>query len=203
MSRLAPWISLRSVTVRLGSLDVLSDVSVDFPASSSTVVVGPSGSGKSTLLKVAAGIILPDEGEVLWDDRPFHRLPRRELAELRRLNGFAFQDAALWANKSLEENLALPLRVQMPRLSAQAIQDTLTRCCRELGFQDSLSSRPAQLSTGELKIVSFMRAVIGNPSLLFVDEPTASIDHEVADRMLGVIRRLKEAGTTLIVVTHS
>jgi phospholipid/cholesterol/gamma-HCH transport system ATP-binding protein len=198
-----PIVSLRDVTVRLGELEVLKRVSVDFPAGRSTVVVGASGCGKSVLLKVAAGIIVPDEGEVAWSGRALQRMSSREIAALRGHNGFVFQDAALWANKSIAENLALPLRVQNPRIPADKLRSLLERACEELGFTDPLDSRPAQLSTGEQKLVSFMRATIGNPSLLFIDEPTASVDHAGADRMLAVIRRLKDAGSTMIVVTQS
>jgi phospholipid/cholesterol/gamma-HCH transport system ATP-binding protein len=196
-------VSLRGVTLRLGNLDVLQNVSVDFPAKRSTVVVGPSGCGKSTLLKVAAGILLPDEGEVLWNGRPLHRLGRREMMDLRRDTGFVFQDAALWANKSLAENLILPLKVHHPLLSAPETAAIVESSCRELGFDDPLSSRPAELSVGEQKIVSFLRAVVSDPSLLFVDDPTASVDHAVVDRMLAAIKRMKDAGVTLIVATHS
>ena len=196
-------VSLRNVTLRLGNIDVLSNVSVDFPEGRSTVVVGPSGCGKSTLLKIAAGILIPDEGEVFWNDRPVNRVGRREMMEMRRTNGFVFQDAALWANKTLGENLTLPLRVHDPRMSQDRMDGIVARACRELGFDHPLGSRPAQLSIGEQKIVSFLRAVIGEPALLFVDEPTASVDHTVEDRMLAVIKRMKEKGTTMIVVTHS
>lgn len=198
-----PVVSLRGVTLRLGSLEVLKDVSVDFPANRSTVIVGPSGCGKTTLLKVAAGILLPDEGEVLWNGQALHRLGRREMMALRTTTGFVFQDAALWANKSLGENLALPLRVHHPGLSGAEAAAMIDRACRELGFNDSLGSRPSELSGGEQKIVSFLRAVVTEPSLLFIDEPTASVDHAVVDRMLSAIKRLRDAGATLIVVTHS
>jgi phospholipid/cholesterol/gamma-HCH transport system ATP-binding protein len=203
MTAPAPEVSLRHVTLRLGGLAVLEDVSVDFPAGRSTVVVGPSGCGKSTLLKVAAGIVLPDEGEVLWSGRSLQRLGNREMMELRGANGFVFQDAALWANKTVAENLALPLRVHKPGLSARESAALVDRALREVGYDDPLSSRPAQLSIGEQKVVSFARALVADPTLLFIDEPTASVDHEMVDRMLASIRRLKERGTTMVVVTHS
>jgi phospholipid/cholesterol/gamma-HCH transport system ATP-binding protein len=202
MNAETPIVSLHNVTVRLGSLEVLRDVSVDFPAGRNTVVVGPSGCGKTTLLKIAAGILVPDEGEVLWGGRPLERLGRRELAERRSRHGFIFQDAALWANKTLAENLALPLQVGNPRVSPGEVSAAIVRACRELGFGDSLTSRPAQLSIGEQKIVSFVRGTIAEPSLLFIDEPTASVDHAIVDRMLAVIKRLKGAGSTMLVVTH-
>jgi ABC-type lipoprotein export system ATPase subunit len=196
-------VSLRNVTLRLGSQVVLHDISVEIPAGRSTVVVGPSGCGKSMLLKVAAGIIVPDEGEVLWNGRPLERMSRRELQELRRTNGFVFQDAALWENQTLAENLALPLRVHEPAPAPAEIERIMERLCGELGFRDPLSSRPAQLSIGEQKVVSFMRALVRSPTLLFVDDPTASVDHAAAARMLAVIKRYREAGTTLVVVTQS
>ena len=200
---MAERVRIQGATKRFRDVLALKEVSLTVEQGEVVLIIGPSGSGKSTLLKVAAGILLPDEGEVLWDDRPLQRLGRRELLELRKRNGFVFQDAALWANKSLAENLSLPLQLHDPRLAPRDRSAVIERACRELGFDDPLSSRPAQLSTGEQKIVSFIRAVIGSPSLLFIDDPTASVDHAVVDRMLAVIKRLKDARCTMLVVTQS
>jgi phospholipid/cholesterol/gamma-HCH transport system ATP-binding protein len=181
---------------------VLDRVSVTFTRGASTVIMGPSGSGKSTLLKVAAGICVPDSGEVLVEGRSLLRLSERRMVEFRRASGFMFQDAALWANKTIFENLALPLQFHRPQLPPEAVRAEALAALRRAGLESSAELRPAQMSMGENKIVSFLRAVILRPALLFLDEPTPSIDQAVLERIMAMIRDMKQQGTTIIAVTH-
>jgi phospholipid/cholesterol/gamma-HCH transport system ATP-binding protein len=125
-----------------------------------------------------------------------------ELQEFRRRSGFMFQDAALWANKSVYENLALPIEYHEPRQDAAAIRRRVLDSLRTMGLDDSIDLRPAQLSMGERKLVSFLRAVVLKPSILFIDEPTTSIDHASLQRMMGRIEELRDQGCTIIAVTH-
>jgi len=133
--------------------------------------MGPSGSGKSTLLKVAAGICVPDSGEVLVEGRSLLRMSDRRLLEFRRASGFMFQDAALWANKTIFENLALPLQIHRQDLAAASVRAEVLAALRRAGLEASAELRPAQMSMGENKIVSFLRAVVLRPALLFLDNP--------------------------------
>ncbi|MGD0724725.1 MAG: ATP-binding cassette domain-containing protein, partial [Spirochaetia bacterium] len=110
-------ISLVDVRLTLGGYEALRGINVAFPQGTSTVIMGPSGCGKSTLLKVAAGLIPPDTGKVLLRGQDIFLLSERGIRELRKSNGFVFQDGALWENKTLFENLALPLEVHFPGLS--------------------------------------------------------------------------------------
>ena len=109
-------ISLEDVTVHLGGRDVLRQVTLSLPAGRSTVIMGRSGSGKSTLLKTAAGLIPPDSGRVFFEGKDMSLLSEGGMRELRKRSGFVFQDGALWENKTLMENLALPLQVHFPEL---------------------------------------------------------------------------------------
>jgi len=164
--------------------------------------MGPSGSGKSMLLKVAAAIIPPDSGRVLLHGKNLQRLSQRELLEFRRTSGFMFQDAALWANKTIFENLALPIQFHFPNRSPEEIERRIRKLLQPMNLLDSLKLRPAALSEGEQKIVSFLRAIVLEPVILFLDEPTPSIDHQLLEKMLGMIRGLKDRGCTIIAVTH-
>jgi phospholipid/cholesterol/gamma-HCH transport system ATP-binding protein len=164
--------------------------------------MGPAGCGKSTLMKVAAGICVPDSGEVLLEGRPLARLGDARLREWRRSSGFMFQDAALWANKTIFENLALPLQFHYPSLPAAEVRERVRAALARGGLESSLEQRPAQLSMGEAKIASFLRSVILEPELLFLDEPTTSIDHAAQEKMLAMIREMKQRGCTIISVTH-
>jgi phospholipid/cholesterol/gamma-HCH transport system ATP-binding protein len=197
-----PLIELSDIVVSTQDYVILDRVSVAFPEKASTVIMGPSGCGKSTLLKVAAGITVPAAGEVLVGGRSLQRLSERRLLEFRRTSGFMFQDAALWANKTIFENLALPLQFHRPELPAPAVRERVLSDLAGMGLDGSADLRPAQLSMGEAKIVSFLRAVILDPRLLFLDEPTPSIDHLLVEKLLTRIRALKQGGCTIIAVTH-
>jgi len=195
-------IELRNVSLITEDYSAIEDVSVVFPRGRSTVIMGPSGCGKSTLLKVAAGLLVPDRGRVYIGGRALMDLSERQMQEFRRASGFMFQDAALWANKSVYENLALPIEYHEPGQPASATRRRVVEQLRTLGLEDSIDLRPAQLSTGEQKLVSFLRATVLGPSLLFLDEPTTSIDHTSLERMMQRIEELQERGCTIIAVTH-
>lgn len=193
---------LRSVSVSFDNTEILDDITIAFPARSCTVVMGPSGSGKSTLLKTAAGLIVPETGsvEILGVDPV--RASDRELERLRGRHGFVFQDDALWQNMTLFGNIALPLRYHAPDLDEGAVRARVTAMVREFGTTRRLEMRPSQVSAGERKITSMVRALITDPELLFLDEPTSSVDSERADLVIRKLRDLKSRGLTLIAITH-
>ncbi len=195
-------IGLEGVSLTLGGFPALKDVTCAFPEGESTVLVGPSGCGKTTLLKVAAGLIPPDSGRVLYRGRDLFHLSERGLREMRQVNGFVFQDGALWENKTLFENIALPLQVHFPQMSRQDVEKRVLRSLDRVGLADSAPERPAALSGGEKKIASFLRALVVEPRLVYLDEPTLSIDHAMADRVGQMIRDLRARGATIIAVTH-
>ena len=195
-------ISLVDVRLTLGDYEALRGVNVAFAEGRSTVIMGPSGCGKSTLLKVAAGLIPPDSGKVLLRGQDIFLLSERGIRELRKSNGFVFQDGALWENKTLFENLALPLEVHFPALSHTDVTKRVARALERVGLEESAGQRPAALSGGERKIASFLRALITEPTLVFLDEPTLSIDFSMTERITRMIHDLKARGSTIIAVTH-
>ena len=197
-----PIISLQDVCLTLGDYEALRDVNVTFPEGRSTVIMGPSGCGKSTLLKVAAGLIPPDAGKVLFKGQDMFLLKEREMRILRSTNGFVFQDGALWENKSLFENLALPLQISRPEISAADIGRRVIHALQRAGLEDSAGQRPAALSGGEKKMASFLRALLTEPTLLFLDEPTLSVDFHMMESVTQMIRDRKARGATIIAVTH-
>ena len=182
--------------------EVLKGISVSFPRGRATVIMGPSGCGKSTLLKVAAGILIPEEGRVLLEGEDLARLPDRRLKQFRRRNGFVFQDGALWGNQSIFDNLALPVRFHEPEADSREVHRRVMGTLGRLAMADQALLRPAQLSSGEHKLVSFLRGTILEPDIIFLDEPTSSIDHVMAERITTMIRQLRERGCTIITVTH-
>jgi ABC-type transporter Mla maintaining outer membrane lipid asymmetry ATPase subunit MlaF len=199
---MADIISLEDIHLTLGGFPALRGVTVGFPEGKSTVIMGPSGCGKSTLLKLAAGLIPPDRGRVLFRGKDIFQMSEKALLDMRRQNGFVFQDGALWENKSLFENLALPLQVHFPGVPAAERDRRVIRALERVGLEESAGERPAALPGGAKKIASFLRALMTEPVLLYMDEPTLSIDHGMTDRIHQIIRDQKARGSTIIAVTH-
>jgi phospholipid/cholesterol/gamma-HCH transport system ATP-binding protein len=195
-------IELRDVDVTLGAYHALKAVTIAFPEGMSTVIMGQSGCGKSTLLKVAAGLTPPDTGTVFFRGQDMYHMSEHGMLAMRRSNGFVFQDGALWENKTLFENLALPLQVAKPGIGAADLRRRVARSLERVGLEDSMNDRPSALSGGEKKMASFLRALIVEPTLVFLDEPTLSIDHAMSERINQMIRELKARGSTIIAVTH-
>src|SRR5208337_5258298 len=145
---MADIVTLENVRLTLGGFEALRVVSVGFAEGKSTVIMGPSGCGKSTLLKVAAGLIPPDAGRVCFHGRDIFQMSERALMDMRRQNGFVFQDGALWENKTLFENLALPLQVHFPDVPAADRNRRVVRALERVGLEESAAERPAALSGG-------------------------------------------------------
>jgi len=197
-----PIVSLENIRLTLGGFEALRDISVSFTEGRSTVIMGPSGCGKSTLLKVAAGLVPPDDGQVRFHGRDVFQMSERALLAMRRHCGFVFQDGALWENKTLFENLALPLQVHFSHLPEAERNRRVVRTLERVGMEGSAGDRPAALSGGVKKIASLLRALVTEPGLLFMDEPTLSIDHAMSEHIHRIIHDLKARGTTIIAVTH-
>ncbi|MFA6508072.1 MAG: ATP-binding cassette domain-containing protein [Treponemataceae bacterium] len=195
-------VELAEVTVRFGEYEVLRNLSASFPVAQATFIIGKAGSGKSTLLKTAAGLVVPDDGSVFRLGKDLARMNRVEETEFRKSSAFAFQDAALWANQSIYNNLTLPLFLHFPHMPKTELDKRVRETALRVGYSESLALRPADLSAGEQKLISLARAIILDPELIFLDEPTASLDEDSVERVLEIIGEFKAAGKTLIVISH-
>jgi putative ABC transport system ATP-binding protein len=195
---------LRGLTKRLPSggrlLTILDGVDLEVEAGEFVAVLGPSGSGKSTLLALAAGLDRPTEGEVYLDGRPLHRLSEDALARVRRRQvGFVFQSFHLLHNLTARENVLLPLEL-LAASDAEARADELLE---RVGLAERGHHYPSQLSGGEQQRVALARAFAPRPDLLLADEPTGNLDGATGERVLRILRELRDqAGTTLVLVTH-
>ena len=195
-------IELRDVGFSAQGRRLVRGVSFRFEEGMTSALVGPSGGGKSTVLKLAAGLCIPCEGEVLFWGRAIARMSRQEDLAFRREGAFVFQDAALWANQTLFQMLELPLRVHFPSMTARDRRHRIESVVAEVGYRRELGIRPAGLSMGEQKLLAFARALICGPRLLFLDEWTESLDEKAAQHLIGIVRRMKSEGATVILVSH-
>ncbi|MCL2558765.1 MAG: ABC transporter ATP-binding protein, partial [Treponema sp.] len=181
---------------------LVSGLSIGFEEKSAVALIGPSGGGKSTILKLAAGLCIPGAGRVLFRGRGIWEMSRSENLAFRKEAAFVFQDSALWANQSLFQILELPLRVHFPGMSAGERKLRVESAAARVGYRRDLGMRPAALSRGEQKLVAFARAIICEPTLLFLDEWTESLDEKSAQRLIAIVKKMKEDGATLIFVSH-
>jgi ABC-type transporter Mla maintaining outer membrane lipid asymmetry ATPase subunit MlaF len=195
-------IIFESVTVLRENSVVLDNLSMSFPEGKTTLVMGPSGSGKSTLLKVAAGLIPPDRGSVLILGKDPQKGWEKDIIEMRRRCGFLFQDGALWQNLSVYQNIALPVEFHHPELNSREIRQRVEASLKKFSMEHLLPYRPARLSGGEKKLVAFARSLILHPLILFLDEPTASVDARSRATVHETIRDLKARERTIVAVTH-
>lgn len=182
-----------------GVVTALDDVSLSFPAGSFTAVLGVSGSGKSTLLQCAAGLERPDAGTVWLCGADLRRLSDRQRALLRRKRiGFVFQELNLVSELTVEENIALPLRLDHRPVTWTAIEQAAAR----VGLRkDQLRRLPSQLSGGQQQRAAIARALVIEPEVIFADEPTGALDPYTAESVIRLLRRTA-TGTTVVIVTH-
>ncbi len=196
-------VSVKNISVSNEGFEIINDASADFPLGKSTIIMGPSGCGKSSFLKALAGLIVPDSGTVNILGTDMGKANDGELESIRRRSGFVFQDAALWQNMTVFQNLALPLRFHNKGIKTAILEEKIDRAQKSVGVLAQAHLRPAQLSAGERKLISFARALITDPVLLFLDEPTSFVDHTGIDRILGLLRDLKQQEKTIIAVTSN
>jgi len=199
---MAGIIELRNVSFLAQNRKVARNVSIEFENAKTTVLVGPSGGGKSTVLKLAAGLLEPDSGEILFKGKNIAQMSRTENLEFRRFGAVVFQDSALWANQNLFQILELPLRIHFPKMSMKEREQRIESVVAEVGYKKDLGIRPSRLSMGEQKLIAFARALLCRPGLLYLDEWTESLDESAARRLVELVRIRQQQGVTVILVSH-
>ncbi|MCL2128096.1 MAG: ATP-binding cassette domain-containing protein [Treponema sp.] len=195
-------IELHNISFSVQNRKLVRELSYSFDEGMTTALIGPSGGGKSTVLKIAAGLIVPNEGDVLFRGQSIARMSRAENLEYRRESAVVFQDSALWANQNLFQILELPLRVHFPSMTRRERERRIESIVSDVGYKKDLGIRPAQLSMGEQKLIAFARALMCRPRLLYLDEWTESLDENASQRLIGMVKKLKYEGATVIFISH-
>lgn len=193
---------IRDITKSYNSAPVLTGISLNIEPGETVAVMGPSGSGKSTLLHCMSGVLLPDDGDVIFGETKINSLSDADRSALRLHDfGFVFQDGQLLPELTARENVALPMILQGKKRSKSLslADDVLSR----LGLEDLTRRRPGQMSGGQAQRVAIARAMAGEPGVIFADEPTGALDqstgHEVMQQLTALV---EQTGTTLVMVTH-
>ena len=197
-------IHLEGVRKAFGSQVVLEDVDFDVKEGETVALLGPSGTGKSVTLKTMIGLIRPDAGKILVDDKEVWNLDRHGLSEMRAGIGYVFQYGALFDSIDVFENIRLGLTNYEQYRDAAYARDRVAECLRLVNLEPEVSSKtPGELSGGMKKRVGIARAIAGRPKYLLWDEPTSGLDPMNADIIDALIIRMdEELGVTSVVVTH-
>lgn len=166
-------------------------------------IMGESGSGKSTLLSILAGNQRPDAGSVVLGDKDIFALSEREMARLRRTSlGFVYQSLNLISTLNGAENILLPL--YLDRADTRAGEQKMRELASFLRIERVLDAFPETMSGGERQRVAIARALIHDPDVLFLDEPTGSLDSRATDEVLELLGQInRERGVSIVQVTHS
>lgn len=179
----------------------LSNISLVIEKGEFVFLVGPTGSGKTTLLRLLIADTLPTKGTVIVEDLDLGKLPHSKIPHLRKKIGVVFQDLKLLMDRTVLENIVLPLEVVgikfiEAKKRAEAVME-------QIGISTHRDKFPIQLSGGELQRAAIARALVLSPDILLADEPTGNLDPETGREIVKLLLNINEKGTTVIMATHN
>ncbi|MHB1099560.1 MAG: cell division ATP-binding protein FtsE [Burkholderiales bacterium] len=194
-------ISFREVGKRYpGGFDALKNITFSIEQGEMVFIAGHSGAGKSTLLKLVAAIERPTSGSILVRDQNLGRMKRSSVPYLRRNFGLVFQDHKLLFNRTVFENVFLPLQISAfdPREAGSRVRAALDK----VGLLGREHAYPVELSGGEQQRLCIARAIVNRPAILIADEPTGNLDSEYSGIIMDMFKSFNQVGVTLLVSTH-
>ena len=199
-------IELKNVTKVYGKkknqFTALKNVSLNIPTGASVAILGKSGSGKSTLMHAISGLDKPQKGQVIIDGQDILQLKSKHVDEFRAKKiGFIFQSFFVQGNESVVDNVSLPLEIA--RLPRKKRAHKINAALKAVDLYDKRKNRAKDLSGGQKQRLATARAIVGDPQIIFADEPTGNLDSETGAKVEGLLFDYnKQKGVTLIVVTH-
>ncbi len=183
-----------------GGHDALREVSLQIDAGEMVFLTGRSGAGKSTLLKLVSLIERPTRGQVIVDGQNVGRTPRKGVPHYRRQLGMVFQDHKLLADRSVFDNIALPLIIA--GVARREVDKRVRAALDQVSLLGKENVRPISLSTGEQQRVGIARAVVRKPKVLIADEPTGNLDPELSADIMAIFERFNTVGVTTLIASH-
>ena len=196
----APLLDIRGLRKRFGDTEVLHGVDLAVAPGELVFIIGPSGSGKSTLLRCCNRLEEPTGGQILFEGRDI-LAPDTDLNAMRRRIGMVFQSFNLYPHLNARDNVALALLhvLKQPREQAHA---RAVQALAQVGLAERATAMPGELSGGQQQRVAIARALALEPAIVLFDEPTSALDPELVGSVLAVLRSLRAAGMTMMVVSH-
>lgn len=183
-----------------GGHQALTDVSFEVADGEMLFVTGHSGAGKSTLMKLIMQMERPSGGQITVDGHLLNRMPNSQIAYYRRNIGVVFQNHQLLFDRSVFDNVALPL--QIAGLPHQEIGRRVRAALDKVSLLEKERLNPIVLSGGEQQRVGIARAVVNKPSMLLADEPTGNLDPELSEEIMTLFRQFNEVGVTVLIASH-
>ncbi|SRR5581483_5145555 len=194
-------ISISHVCKRyLGGYEALHDVSLQVEPGEMVFVTGHSGAGKSTLLKLVAAIERPTSGSIVINGQNLAALGAGAIPYLRRNFGLIFQDHKLLFDRSVFENVALPLEIG--GFARREIRRRVRAALDKVGLLGREKALPITLSGGEQQRLCIARAIVNRPAILLADEPTGNLDAAYAEEIVGMFKAFNQVGVTVVIATH-
>lgn len=194
-------ITFEKVTKKFGGITALEEVSFKIGKGEFVFLTGASGAGKSTLIKLLLGEYLPSSGEIEANGKKVEAIARRKLYLWRRELGVVFQDYKLFWDKTVFENVAIPLLIR--KVKPKEIEGKVKKTLELVGLSERIDLFPAQLAGGELQRVSLARAIITAPAILLADEPTGNLDPKTSEGIMSLFKEINQKGTTILMATHN
>ena len=179
----------------------LSAIDLSIEKGEFVFLVGPTGSGKTTIFRLIIREILPTEGVIIVDNWDVVKLPHGKIPNLRKKIGVVFQDLKLLKDRTVFENVMLPLEVS--GVNSQDAQGRAMEVLEKVGIKEQKDKFPLQLSGGEVQRVAIARALTLEPQILLADEPTGNLDYETANDIVKLLSDINEKGTTVVMATHN
>lgn len=195
------FIQVKNIEKSFGESKILNGISLDVNKGDFTAIMGPSGSGKSTLLYSISGMDEITGGSIIFDGEKHSEMKEEQRAQFRlKKMGFVFQNAQMLKTLTVLDNIMLPGFIAGEE--ADVIRDRAVTLMKEMGIFEIADRDIRKVSGGQLQRASICRAMINNPEILFMDEPTGALNSEATEQVHEILKRLNEQGVTILMVTH-
>ena len=183
-------------------IQILNNFSIKISKGEFVIIYGPSGCGKTTLLNIIGGLMKPQSGLLMLDNKSYYELSKREQDIIRGKNiGFVFQSYQLIEDLSIIDNILISMNKQ--NLAKLEKVDLAKQILHNLGLGERLKNRIKDLSGGEQQRIAIARAIAQNANIILCDEPTGNLDEESSQKVIDILCGLKDKGKTIIMVTHN
>lgn len=179
---------------------VLKNLKLDIEKGDFVFLMGPSGAGKTTLFRLMTGFEKATSGKIVINNFDLETIKTRELPKFRRSIGVVFQDFKLLNDRTVFENVALPLQIM--NCHQWEIIEKVEGILRKVGLHKRMNENPIYLSGGEKQRVAIARALVHDPDLIIADEPTGNLDWRLSEEIMNLFKDINKKGTTVIVATH-